>query len=90
MAFGVVPLAGAVSSIPQALAELGTGQTVPPGDVEGFADAVERYLDDPDEWARASRNGIEGADVFAYDGFLRDVSTMAETAWGLELGTGSP
>ena len=85
MAFGVVPLAGAVSAIPQALAELRTGRAIPPGDVAGFADAVEAYLDDPAAWAEASRNGVEGADAFAYDGFLRDVSAMAEATWGLEL-----
>jgi phosphatidylinositol alpha-1,6-mannosyltransferase len=86
MAFGVVPLAGAVSSIPQALAEIGTGRTVPPGDVAGFADAVEHYLDDPEAWAEASRNGVDGAEVFAYDGYLRDVTAMAAEAWGLEIG----
>jgi phosphatidylinositol alpha-1,6-mannosyltransferase len=85
MAFGVVPIAGAVSSIPQALAELGTGRTVPPADVAAFADAVEAYLDDPEAWSLASRNGVEGADVFAYDGFLRDVAGMAHDTWGLEL-----
>jgi phosphatidylinositol alpha-1,6-mannosyltransferase len=85
MAFGVVPLAGAVSSIPQALAELRTGRAIPPGDVQGFADAVESYLDDPAAWAEASRNGVEGADAFAYEGFLRDVSAMAGATWGLEL-----
>jgi glycosyltransferase involved in cell wall biosynthesis len=85
MAFGVVPLAGAVSSIPQALAELRTGRAIPPADVAGFADAVEAYLDDPAAWAEASRNGVEGADAFAYDGFLRDVTAMAASTWDLEL-----
>ena len=51
----------------------------------GFADAVEHYLDDPAAWAVASRNGVEGADVFAYDDYLRDVTAMAESAWGLDL-----
>jgi phosphatidylinositol alpha-1,6-mannosyltransferase len=87
MAFGVVPLAGAVSSIPQALAELKTGKAVDPADVAGFADAVEEYLDDPEAWAEASRHGVEGADVFAYGGYLRDVTTMARETWGLELRT---
>jgi len=85
MAFGVVPLAGAVSSIPQALADIGTGRAVPPGDIEAFADAAEGYLDDPGEWAAASERGVAGAEVFAYDGYLRDVADMAETNWGLEL-----
>lgn len=85
MAFGVVPLAAAVSSIPQALAELQTGRAIPPTDVAGFADAVEGYLDDPDAWAEASRNGVEGADVFAYEGYLRDVTAMARDTWDLDL-----
>ena len=85
MAFGVVPLAGAVSAIPQALAELGTGRAIPPADIDGFADAVEAYLDEPATWTEASRNGVEGADAFAYDGYLRDVTAMAQATWGLEL-----
>jgi phosphatidylinositol alpha-1,6-mannosyltransferase len=87
MAFGVVPVAGAVSSIPQALAELGTGRAVDPADVAGFADAVEHYLDDPAAWSEASANGVDGAEVFAYDGYLRDVTAMAEDAWNLALRT---
>lgn len=85
MAFGVVPLAGAVSSIPQALAELGTGRAVAPSDITGFADAVEHYLDDPAAWADASRHGVDGAERFAYDGYLRDVAAMAHSTWGLDL-----
>jgi glycosyltransferase involved in cell wall biosynthesis len=85
VAFGVVPVAGAVSNIPQALAEMGTGRAVPPTDVEGFADAVEHYLDDPDAWSAASRHGVDAAEMFAYDGYLRDVTTMARDIWGLEL-----
>ena len=85
MAFGVVPLAGAVSSIPQALADLQTGRAVPPADIEGFADAAEYYLDDPVAWAEASAHGVEGAEVFAYDGYLRDVTTMAASRWDLDL-----
>ena len=85
MAFGVVPIAGAVSSIPQALEEMGTGRAVPPTDVEAFADAVEHYLDDPEAWAAASRHGVDGAEMFAYDGYLRDVTTMARDIWALDL-----
>jgi phosphatidylinositol alpha-1,6-mannosyltransferase len=85
MAYGVVPLAGAVSSIPQALAELGTGRAIPPADVDGFVDAVEAYLDDPESWSEASQNGVEGADVFAYDGYLQDVTDMAAATWDLDL-----
>jgi len=85
MAFGVVPIAGAVSSIPQALAELGTGRAVPPGDVAAFAAAAADYLTDPDAWAEASRRGIEGADVFAYEGYLDDVRRLAASVWDLDL-----
>jgi len=58
---------------------------VPPADIEGFADAAEYYLDDPAAWAAASTHGVEGADVFAYDGFLQDVTAMAASTWGLDL-----
>ena len=47
MAYGVVPLAGAVSSIPQILAEVGTGRALPPNDVAEFASAVREYANDP-------------------------------------------
>jgi phosphatidyl-myo-inositol dimannoside synthase len=85
MAFGVVPLAGAVSSIPQALDEIGSGQVVEPSDTEGFADAVEAYLDDPAAWETASRRGREGAEVFSYDGYLREVAALARDALDLDL-----
>ena len=29
--------------------------------------------------------GVAGADVFAYDGYLSDVRTMAAATWGLDL-----
>jgi len=86
MAFGVVPLAGAVSNIPQALADMGTGRALAADDVTAFADAVEAYLDAPHTWASESRRGVAEAEVFAYDGYLREVSALALDAWDLELG----
>ena len=61
MAYGVVPLAGAVSSIPQILAETGAGVALPPFDVNAFVNEVLAYAAHPDRWKAASRAGIASA-----------------------------
>ncbi len=47
MAYGVVPLAGAVSSIPQILQETGAGLALPPEDPEAFVQAIQNFLAEP-------------------------------------------
>src|SRR5690606_14702914 len=51
MAFGVVPVASAVGSLPPPLAEIGAGAALPPADVEAFVERLAGYWRDPAAWA---------------------------------------
>jgi glycosyltransferase involved in cell wall biosynthesis len=76
MAWGAVPLAGAVSGIPQMLGELGTGRALPPRDVGGFAAAIVSSIADPERLAAESRRAVEAAGEFTYDRYLTDVGAL--------------
>ncbi len=54
MAYGAVPLAGAVSSIPQTLAAAGAGAALPPREPDAFAAAIAGYLAEPRRWEAES------------------------------------
>jgi glycosyltransferase involved in cell wall biosynthesis len=85
MAYGVVPLAGAVSSIPQILAETGAGLAIPPLDISGFVKALEDYAASPDLWKLASRAGMAAAGKFTYEHYLQQLNRMFQDAWGITL-----
>lgn len=85
MAYGAVPVASAVSSIPQILAASGTGVALPPQDVDGMAAAIIRYVNDPDAWQAASRAGVAAAPQFGYRAYQRAVAGLFAQAWGIEL-----
>lgn len=76
MAYGAVPLAGAVSAIPQILGELGIGAALHPTDIDGFANVIARYIDDPSSWSRESARAVRGAAAFSYRDYLRAVDTL--------------
>lgn len=84
MAFGVVPLGGAVSSIPQVLAETGAGRAIPPNDIFSFVETIQEFLDKPDQWKQASRAGLASAPLFTYQAYLDSVRNLFQDAWGLE------
>jgi glycosyltransferase involved in cell wall biosynthesis len=86
MAYGVVPVASTVSSIPQILAETGAGVTLEAHDVEAFVHAVQGYVAHPERWRQASRAGMESARLFTYDAYLDAVRKMFWDAWGIDLG----
>lgn len=73
MAYGVVPLAGAIGSIPQFLAECGTGQAIDPLNVDGFTYAIMGYVSDPGRWRAESLRASESSQRFTYTSFLADV-----------------
>jgi glycosyltransferase involved in cell wall biosynthesis len=85
MAYGVVPLAGAVSSIPQILAETGAGLAIPPMDISGFVKALEDYAASSDLWKLASRAGMAAAGKFTYEHYLQQLNRMFQDAWGITL-----
>ena len=78
MAYGVVPLAGAVSSIPQYLTSFATGAALPPDDIQAFASAIEGYVSNSDRWRRESRNARDAAQLFSFEHYLRAVDTLID------------
>jgi len=85
MAFGAVPIAGAVSSIPQILAETGAGVALPPLDVDAFVKAVLEYAAHPGRWQTASRAGMAAASRFTYEHYLQVLSQTFQHSWGIDL-----
>ena len=85
MAYGVVPVAGAVSSIPQILNGFNVGQALPPKDVDAFVAAVRGYMSDPDRWKRESQAGMDAAVHFTYEAYLEHLRGMFKTEWGLDF-----
>lgn len=85
MAYGALPLAGAVSSIPQLLAAAGAGRALPPLDLDAFCSAIEGYLADGSLFAAEASRAREAAADFTYDRHLAAVQELFETRWKLQL-----
>jgi glycosyltransferase involved in cell wall biosynthesis len=85
MAYGVVPLAGAVSSIPQILSETGAGLALPPLDINSFVNALGDYAASPRLWKLASLAGMAAADKFTYENYLERLNWLFQDAWGITL-----
>lgn len=85
MAYGVVPVASAVSSIPQVLAENGAGVAVAPDDLAGFARAIRAYVDDPALWEATSLKAQAVAPRFSYGAYQHAVASILAQTWGLML-----
>jgi glycosyltransferase involved in cell wall biosynthesis len=76
MAYGVVPVASQVSSIPQYLKMFGTGRVVAPTDIEGFVQAIAAYVREPERWKEESRRALEAAARFSYESYLYAVGEV--------------
>jgi glycosyltransferase involved in cell wall biosynthesis len=76
MAYGVVPLAGDVSSIPQFLRRFRTGRTFASTDVVAFVEALVWYEQHPERWHEESANGVQAARLFSYENYLQAVCSI--------------
>lgn len=85
MAYGVVPLAGAVSSIPQVLAQTGAGFALPPMNVNAYAAKILEFAAQPGLWKHASQAGLSHAPLFTYENYLQSVRDMFSQAWNVKL-----
>ncbi|MBN1453571.1 MAG: glycosyltransferase family 4 protein, partial [Anaerolineales bacterium] len=85
MAYGVVPLAGAVSSIPQILGEAGAGMALPPEDIDAYVQAILSYIENPETWRAASQAGVETALIFTYDHYLDNLRQIFLNTWSVIL-----
>ncbi|MGH9365059.1 MAG: glycosyltransferase [Thermoanaerobaculia bacterium] len=80
MAFGVVPVASAVGSIPQYLKAFRTGKALAANDVEGFAQAIAWYCQNPEQWKTESVCAVKAAADFGYTRYLTEVRRLLQMA----------
>lgn len=76
MAYGVVPVAGRVSSIPQYLERFGTGGAYDPEDLDAFVRAAAWYASHPEVWKEQARQGVAAAASFGYPHYLEAVRRL--------------
>ena len=76
MAYGTLPLLGAVSSIPQVLTMAGVGAAFEPNAVDAFGQRIVEYVADPAAWKRESKTAMEFASMFTYERYLGEVRKM--------------
>jgi glycosyltransferase involved in cell wall biosynthesis len=70
MAFRAVPLAGAVSCIPQILHTAEAGVALEADDVRGFVARIEDLAQNPNDWRRMADRGQQAAADFAYEVYV--------------------
>lgn len=80
MAYGVVPLAGRVSSIPYYLETFRIGRAIDGSDMNAYVDAILDYVEHPSCWREESDKSRGAARLFSYDRYLEAVREMLELA----------
>ncbi len=78
MAYGMVPVASNISSIPHYFEMYHCGVALSPDDIEGFAAAITSYRNDPEKWREQSINGMKAAHFFSYDTYLVKVAELLQ------------
>lgn len=76
MAYGAVPIAGMISSIPQYLDRFQSGVALDPMAIDSFVQAIGSYFMQPAQWRQHSMNGVKSAHFFAYSSYLHEVQTL--------------
>lgn len=76
MAYGVVPIASNISSIPYYLDKFGTGKTIAPNDISGYVKAVQWYVAHPRKWKEEAYCGVQAAAKFSYREYLEAVQAL--------------
>jgi glycosyltransferase involved in cell wall biosynthesis len=82
MAYGCVPIASDVSSIPQILDQTGAGLYCQPDDIQAFTQAVVSLVKKPDDWKIHSLAGISAAPLFSYENYLLKLDEMFKNYYG--------
>jgi len=85
MAYGVVPLASDVSSIPEILEETQAGHTFAADQPQQFVDEIVQYTLDTDSWKTTSQCGLQAAKLFTYENYLDSVRKLFLENWGIDL-----
>jgi hypothetical protein len=75
-AYGCVPIASNVGSIPAEFARLGVGCAHAADDVAVFAQTIVAFLAEPQRWIEASERAVEVAPIFGYAKYLDSVKAL--------------
>lgn len=86
MAWGVVPVASDISSIPSILGQFGVGAAHPAQDLDAFRAAVER-LSQPDRFKEHSRRATRAAENFSFGHYLKAVTELFSERFAIPLPT---
>jgi len=76
MAYGVLPVAGNVSSIPYYLNVFRCGRAVRPTDIDAIADAIMYYINNTQQWAEEMKRAVDAATQFTYKSYLESVRDL--------------
>lgn len=76
MAWGAVPIASRVSSIPRILDEFHCGTVVASFDHVDYAEAVMAYVQDPDRWTKEKEAAIKAAVEFTFEMHIANVQSL--------------
>ena len=85
MAYGTVPLASNISSIPQILMETGAGLAIDPNDSGAYVDAILKFITNPDEWYCYSQKAAAAAQHFTYNYYLETLKKLFYDTWKIRL-----
>jgi len=73
MAYGAVPVASDISSVPEYLRRFGCGRALPAHDLDGFVAELARYASDTALLRREAARAVESAESFSYTRYLAAV-----------------
>lgn len=78
MSHGAVPIASAVGSIPQVLAEAACGRALDSFDPNHYAEAILAYLSAPERWYKEKEAGCRFAERFTYEAHRERVRKLLD------------
>jgi len=78
MAFGVVPVASDISSIPALLRRFETGKAFQAENLDAFVEAIQWYGNHGEHWKQESQKSVQAAHLFSYQHYLEAVSNLLE------------
>jgi len=85
MAYGVVPIASRISSIPQILAKYNAGIAVPVDHLDDYVKAILNLSENPKEWKKMSLAGAEASYNFSYPYYLKSVKRTFENYYQVDF-----